>query len=75
MIVLVGICVGVLLIFIGMIIVGFVHPSGIIIKALGAGGGFLTAGGGAFFGREFSRDQKLGLYIVAAAFLIGMASL
>ena len=75
MIVLIGICVGVLLIFIGMIIIGFVHPAGIIVKALGAGGGFLTAGGAAFFGREFTRDQRLGLYIIAAAFLIGMATM
>ncbi|MCK5548604.1 MAG: hypothetical protein KAI64_06290 [Thermoplasmata archaeon] len=65
---------GALLIFIGVILRILVDPSsvGMIIKLLGAGGGFISSFGGAFLGKEFNKDQRLGLYIVSAAFLLGM---
>jgi len=70
--VLLGMGIGAILIFVGSILFLFVHRElGILLAMVGEGGGLVTAFGGAFFGKEFTREQRLGLYILAAAFLIG----
>lgn len=70
--VIIGMGIGALLIFIGVIVGAFHGLGGTILVALGAGGGAVASFGGAFFGKEFNREQRLGLYIIAAAFLLSM---
>jgi hypothetical protein len=72
--VLIGVMIGALLIFLAIVIGAFwAHGVLRVLFALGAGAGFVASFGGAFLGKEFNKDQRLGLYIVSAAFMVAMA--
>jgi hypothetical protein len=72
--VLLGIFLGALLVFLAIAVSAFwSDPLLRLLHALGAGAGFVAAFGGAFLGKEFSMEQKRGLYIVAAGFIIALA--
>jgi hypothetical protein len=69
-----GVFLSALLIFLVVAISAFwQHEILRVLFALGAGAGFVASFGGAFLGREFSKEQRLGLYIVSVAFLLGLA--
>ena len=73
----IGICL--LLIFIGMVGSLFVDYGDntwkilMALKDVGAAGGFVVSFGGAFFGLEFSKEQHLGLFLAAVAFMFALA--
>ena len=72
--VLIGVFLSALLIFLVVMISAFwEHEILRVLFALGAGAGFVACFGGAFLGTEFNKDQRLGLCIVAVAFLLGLA--
>ena len=70
--VLVGVGIAALLMFVGMALVQFTtyYTMGKFLVGFGAAGGFVIAFGGAFVGRKFDHEQRNGLYLAAAAFLI-----